>query len=267
MASKRLSLMFLLLCMQQTNYVHARPAPDYKQLVGYIKQGQVMLLRQALKDKTREDINLSGRAVLISSAISSQKPDAIDALVDWGIDVNRSLPQMEGNESFAITPLVYAISGKAGLPMVEWLVKRGADVNKASESLLPLNFALSLRQYDVANFLLDKGANPNGADGLSQITPLIDLIVSSQEAEGIESLTMAKRLLKAGASIEARPVRGSTPLGFAVSGGKIEMARFLLDQGANPNEKNAKGESLLAVANRKQREDIATLLRQYGAKP
>jgi len=42
--------------MQQTNYVHARPAPDYKQLVGYIKQGQVTLLRQALKDKTREDI-------------------------------------------------------------------------------------------------------------------------------------------------------------------------------------------------------------------
>lgn len=267
MASKRLSLMFLLLCMQQTNYANARTAPDYKQLVSYIKQGQVSLLRQALQGKAREDINLSGRVVLISSAISNQQPDAIDALVDWGIDVNRTLPQREGNESFTTTPLLYAISGKAGLPVVERLVKRGADVNKASESLLPLNFALSLRQYEVASFLLDKGANPNGVDGLSQMTPLIELIISAQEADGAEPLTIAKRLLKTGASIEARPIRGSTPLGFAVLGGKIEMVRFLLEQGANPNAKNAKGESLLIVASRKQREDIAALLRQYGAKP
>ncbi|AXW21816.1 ankyrin repeat domain-containing protein [Ralstonia solanacearum] len=65
---------------------------------------------------------------------------------------------------------------------------------------------------------------------------------------------------------QRNPCPRGTALSFAVAAGRIELVRTLLELGANPNTRNDKGVSPLDFAQRKRRDDIATLLRQFGAK-
>lgn len=50
-----------------------------------------------------------------------------------------------------------------------------------------------------------------------------------------EDTRRAEQLLKAGVNIDARNSLGETPLHRAVQGRQVEMVRFLLERGANPN--------------------------------
>ena len=245
----------------------ARPSVDYKQLVGLIKAGQIDQFRAALKGRTKDDINLSGRTILMSISITSGQPAAVKVLVEWGMDVNRPLPLSAAGEQIEITPLVYAVSGRAGSAVVQQLVASGADVNKASGGLRPLGLALSMGQYETAELLLDQGALAAQADELSGLTPLMELAVLSKDADAAVIEKLAKRLIAGGANINAQANRPATALGFAVLGGNPAVVRVLLQLGADPNTKNAKGESLLSVARNRRRDDLATILVEFGARP
>ena len=160
-----------LLLALQILFAYARPAVNYDQLVGYIKSGQTAQLKLGLEGRTRDEINLSGRSILMATAIASGQADAIDALLDWGMDVNQSLVLAEQGVALEITPLLHAISAKTGHSLVRHLINRGANVNKGSEGLLPFNFALSTQQFDVAILLLDSGARVSAVDDLAGMTP------------------------------------------------------------------------------------------------
>ena len=57
--------------------------------------------------------------------------------------------------------------------MVQLLVDRGADPNKADEDgMSPLHWAALNGQKDVVQLLLDRGADPNRTDGTAGFTPL-----------------------------------------------------------------------------------------------
>jgi ankyrin repeat protein len=83
-------------------------------------------------------------------------------------------------------------------------------------------------------------------------------------------LANSRRLIDAGADVDARDDVGSTPLHFAAKGESEDVVRLLVDSGADVNAVNSRGETPLnnAVSNTTPaRLPIVRLLREYGADP
>ena len=239
----------------------ATPVVDYQQLIEFIKSGRNADFKQALGTLTRREINLSGRSVLMGTAIGAGNASAVEAMLDWGMAVNRTLPFAYQGESYEVTPLLFAISAKARGGVIERLIARGADVNRDSEGLRPLNLALMTGQSAVANLLLDHGAQATYVEARSGITPLMELALAGDDA------ALARRLVDAGCPVNAQTSSGGTALALAVTAGNRPMVKVLLDLGANPNIRTGKGETALAIAQRRHKPELVDMLRQHGAQP
>jgi uncharacterized protein len=242
----------------------AAAGADYKRLIALVETGRTGDLRQAMAGYTPDDINLTGRAALMMLAIGKNQAETTTILLDWGISPHHPLPITSNDYTVTLTPLMFAVSSAAKLALLDALVKGGADVNRAAEGMLPLNFALALRHYGIAGYLLDHGANVNGADPLLGSTPLMEYVMSFQSGDG-EASAMLKRLLDTGARINARGPSGATALRLAVAIDQHDMVQALLDAGADPTLANDKADTPLMLAERKQRVETAALLRSYGA--
>lgn len=70
----------------------------------------------------------------------------------------------------------------------------------------------------------------------------------SYTGNGKIGLKQAKRLIAAGAKVDAKNDRGQTPLHVAAILGKLDMVRLLLDNGANPNARDQYGLTPLNAA-------------------
>ena len=79
-------------------------------------------------------------------------------------------------------------------------------------------------------------------------------------------LDIAKLLIENGANVNAKASDGETPLHWAASGGNLDIAKLLVENGADVNAKNSDGETPLhwaAISN--DNPDIARLLIECGA--
>jgi ankyrin repeat protein len=66
-------------------------------------------------------------------------------------------------------------------------------------------------------------------------------------------------------NVNKQTVDGNTSLFFACLWGQVDVAAFLLQQGADYSLKNSKGETPLSVARKQGYRGIILLLQQYGA--
>ena len=73
-------------------------------------------------------------------------------------------------------------------------------------------------------------------------------------------------LIEHGADLNSVDDLGLSPLRWAVDGSEVGVIRLLLDRGADVNLKDAEGITPLRRAVVKKRDEIATLLREHGAK-
>jgi ankyrin repeat protein len=80
------------------------------------------------------------------------------------------------------------------------------------------------------------------------------------------SVEIALLLLGKGAKIDFYAPGGSSALMEAVEVKRIDLVKFLLAHGADPNVKNARGETPLSIALRPGYEKIAVLFKAAGAK-
>lgn len=108
--------------------------------------------------------------------------------------------------------------------IVTWLLKQGADINALNNNGgKPIHVAASQNQPECARILLDHGSN-------------------------IESV---------------RSLGGLTPLAIAVLKDNYEIAKFLLENGANPGALIKGRATIYMIAQRRASARMTNLLKQY----
>lgn len=168
-----------------------------------------------------------------------------------------------------INAIKYNSDTKQKIAFCQLLLDYGADINGVSYGDTPIFVAL-FHNNDIAivEFLINNGANVKFISD-NGWTPL-HIVCGDGNTEN--SVAIAKLLLDHGASIHLNEkIGGETPLTFAVHVGYVDMIRFLLENGADPNLKNDDDETpLVIVTNSHEREnklEILNLLLKHGADP
>lgn len=118
----------------------------------------------------------------------------------------------------------------------ELLTEYGLDVNEmyypSSSEFEPersvFNEACASGYLDMVQMLLEKGADVN-RQGRTGYTPLMDACFLSG------NLDMVKLLVSEGADVNALSTQGDSALCLVADKGDMQIARFLLENGADPN--------------------------------
>ncbi|MGI9274885.1 MAG: ankyrin repeat domain-containing protein [Endozoicomonas sp.] len=147
---------------------------------------------------------------------------------DLGQWVNMALGEDEG------TPLILAtIHNQAAV--VELLLNHGAIASPENESEGALHAAAKRGYGSIITMLINADANPNqGYRGGSAL----------KGAASNHQLDAARKLIRAGAMVNAHNVLGLGPLHSAAMTGDLEMTRLLLDSGANIEGEDSESEPL-----------------------
>ncbi len=205
----------------------------------------------------KADPNGGKRDAPLLCAIHQNDVKAAEMLLQSGANPNAkgvvdfSIP----NNSRGVTPLYAAVLSKQ-FPMVQLLLKFKADPNDSQTDGRPLIFS-ALSHLDILAALLDAGADPNRPDKIMPNayqgdSPLMSVVGSSfyETAEG--NLAAAKLLIAHGANPNFKNAAGNTALHYAVNVGNLELVRLLLDNKADPNAENNNGTTPLAYAKANQ---------------
>jgi ankyrin repeat protein len=177
-----------------------------------------------------------------------------------------------GGGGGGLTALVFA-SREGDLESVKALVEAGANVNLATAgSWTPLLTAINNRNYRIAGYLLDHGANPNTPNNPAGWTPLY-LATDNRNIEGgdypvpkpdIDHLEIIKLLIAKGANVNGtirdntltRTIftmqwffeAGATPFIRASMSSDTELMKLLLQNGADPKARTNNGDTALTLA-------------------
>jgi uncharacterized protein len=227
-------------------------------------------------------------------AAAENHPDTIKTLVEVGANLT-------GRTAGGFTPLLFAVrEGK--LDATRALLDLGADPNdqlrptkpapparmvgsgvtagnNAGNSLRPstdgegttaLVLAITNRRYELAKYLVERGADPNRQD--VGWTPLHELayqrkpntgkgLPPQEDVDHMDTLELARILLDHGANINARQTRerrdgarndldrvGATPLLLAAKHADVPFMQFLAARGADPKITTEDGATVLMVA-------------------
>lgn len=152
------------------------------------------------------------KTTALRAATLGNDTDTIRMMIDAGVDVNAAdLP--------GITPLMMAAGWNGNLAAVQLLLAKGAKVNAVSRPVMGL-------------------PSKNGPSEFGNLTALL-MCAPFGPPE------LIKALLDAGADVNARDVRGMTPLMLAVATGHQDRSiiRMLLEGGADPSTRSEAGDT------------------------
>ena len=178
-----------------------------------------------------------GQETPLELAVQHDSLDLAKLLIDRGAEVNAT--GYNGR-----TPLYTAVRlyRRNSLDVAKLLIARGADVNAKDEyGKTPLHFALYEKDHEMAKLLIDRGADVNAKD--NAMGNLDDVI---KDAFGGPMYT------------------ASTPLHHAAEENYHEMAKLLIDRGADVNATNDYIGTPLQVAAWRDSLDVAKLLIESG---
>jgi ankyrin repeat protein len=181
----------------------------------------------------------------LQSAARQRRDKMIALLIELGADVNVGDP----------TPLVAALM-RDHVPSIKVLLEHGADTEKpGQEGFRPLPLAIAEDKYEAAKALMEAGADVNQPSGDEALTPLMVAAGQTSPAEGAmfvpgsaRPTDIARGLLDRGADVNAQSKAGVTALMIAATHNNPPMIGMLIDAGADPTLKNKLGQTAADVA-------------------
>jgi ankyrin repeat protein len=251
-----------------------------------IKQGDVDMVR-LLEEKAVINLkNKSGESPL-TIAIKGENPEIIRIIME------RAKPGLKNDEG--VTPLMLALE-QQNLSLMQELILRGAQVNRKSNGVSPIARAVSLNNVQAVALLVQKGADPSQANddgdiplyiavrnGFNVIAgillqkssqPSVDANWKTKMGEPLLNLAIqqdqgqiARILLDFGADTYQTDYLENTGLNLAAEKGDTELVQMLLDRGADPNHANLLGTTPITAATQRGHDALADLLAQAGANP
>jgi ankyrin repeat protein len=166
------------------------------------------------------------------------------------INVNEPLP--DGSSLLA-----WAVENQDG-QTVRLLLKRGAKVNGVGDvSVAPLFVACQYGDEDILSALLDAHADVK-ATRLDGITPL-------SLCAGTASPAVLERMIAAGGAVDSADEAGQTPLMRAAAQGRVENIKLLHKRGARINAKSLRGFTPLFFALKSHVPEAPMALLDLGA--
>jgi ankyrin repeat protein len=187
-------------------------------------------------ERTKPSAEIVTRA-LYHAAMSHAGVDVVKFLLKSGADANGTTPQ--GN-------IIHTVAFSHKMDVINAFIEAGADLNVATneDGWTPLHIAWS--DAPLTRRLIEAGADANISNKLSGVTPL-HLVVDSAIAKGTEKWEVAEAIIKDGhPDLELKTgashsLPGSSALAIAVYKGNADMARLLLEAGADPNSRTQCG--------------------------
>ncbi|MFI6284726.1 ankyrin repeat domain-containing protein [Streptomyces sp. NPDC051018] len=162
---------------------------------------------------------------VVLEAAGTGRVELVRPFLDAGLPVDPEWP----DDRRGTTPLMYAVS-VGSLPLTEFLIARGADVNRSEQGDFETNTVLT------------------GAFDAPDPLPVVSV------------------LLRAGADPSLPRPDGWTPLMLASHDGRIDVTRALVEAGADVSASKDDGtNTAISLAEHWQHDDIVRFLRDHGA--
>src|SRR5262245_18372080 len=149
---------------------------------------------------------------------------------------------------------------QSDIKSVRALLAQKADVNGAQgDGMTALHWAAYKDDAEMAQLLLDAGANVKATTRIGDITPL-------SLAAKTGNPTIVRAVLKACADANTATSTGATALMAAALSGNVDAVQALIDSGANVNAKEkANAQTAVMIAAWENRADVMRLFAKHGA--
>lgn len=196
--------------------------------------------------------------LLLDNGASATQQFSENALINSKADLD-DWRQVELIRSTVETPLNLALTLK-NFEVAEELMRAGADINAAIPRTgnRPLENAILDKNPEAVEFLLKNHADPNFYH--FERSPLTLALQNNDDV-------IAQSLIQGGADINAAdPQTRDTPLIRSINAGNLEAVKLLLDRGADLEIPSSVGPPLLSALIASEKE-IADLLLEKGANP
>ncbi|CAH1377299.1 unnamed protein product [Tenebrio molitor] len=150
--------------------------------------------------------------------------------------------------------LLYAAKSGENMIVKYLVTERGVDVNFQSSGITSLHLASRNGHFDVVEFLVKKGAEVNKQEDKTLLTAL-------HYAATKGFLRIIKLLIDNGANSNLRDEQGKTCLHYSVIFGDVEVVKYLTEKVEDVNVADAEGNTATSLAEKHKNDIVLNFLK------